>query len=53
MTTIAARVAHASHTPHEINLLYAANFDSDQSVEKLAEILSKAVDFKKLDIERQ
>ena len=49
LTTIAARVARFSYAPHEIDLSWA-NFESDKSVEKLAEILSKALDFKKLNI---
>ena len=52
LTTIAARVARFRYAPHEINLR-RANFNSDQSVEKLAEILSEAVEFKKLSIECQ
>ena len=49
LTLIAARVARDCHAPRQINLSHA-NFESDQSVEKLAEILAKALDFKKLRI---
>ena len=52
MTTIAARVALASYALHEIHLSFA-NFESDESVKKLAEILSVTPCFKKCDIAEQ